>query len=164
MCDAVSALLGAGLFFSFQGARQETAENVNYHNYQAQVAERDSEIQDQRVVDAKIRGNIEARKFRDHVRGFEKKQTASFAANNIDITSTTVNDLITDTRVKGELDAAIIENNALREAYGYELQAQSSRDSAAFSKYSARASKTRGRLNEFNTLFQGGVQAYSLLS
>ena len=165
MCGWGAAIAaGVGILLQMQSNKQETQQQVHYQNYQAQLSNRDAQVQDQRAVDAKLRGSIEARRFRDKVRGFEKKQVASFANNNIDITSGTVTDLITDTRVQGELDAAIIENNALREAYGFELQGQSSRDSAEFSKYGARAAKSRGRINNLNTLFSGGVQAYSLLS
>lgn len=159
MCSpaAVPYLIAGSTALSAYSAYSQGQAASASADYQSQVAERNEEIQRQRVADAHIRGGIAARRFRDQVKGLEKTQTAHFAGQNIDVNSATVQDFLTNTRADGELDARIIENNALREAYGYEVDAENYRSQAAFARASGRYARQASYIGAGATLLSGGI-------
>ena len=90
------------------------------NDYNARVAE----IQAQ---DALQRGKEDEALYRLGVKSLMGSQTADFAGQNVDVTSGTAVDVRADTAYLGELDAQTIRRNAQREAWGYSVQAQQSR-------------------------------------
>ena len=73
--------------------------------------------------DALLRGDKEAQDYRSKINQFVGTQRASIAANNIEVGSGTAAQLQDDTLRQGEIDLLTIKNNAYREAWGFETQA-----------------------------------------
>lgn len=88
--------------------------------YNAQVAE----LQAQDALD---RGAQDEATYRQGVKVLMGSQRADFAGQNVDVESGSALDVAGDTAYLAELDARQIRANAQREAWGYRVQAQQSR-------------------------------------
>lgn len=108
------------------GTAQEAAANdaADISDYNAQVA-------DEQAADATARGTEQENKFRAGVRGIIGTQRAGFAGNGVDVGFGSSVDVQGDAAYLGELDALQIRTNAAREAWGYQVQAEDLRKSAA---------------------------------
>lgn len=80
------------------------------------------------------------------------------AANNIDSSSGSALDLIGETAQFGEEDALSIRANAAREAWGYKVGANDSRNQAKLTKA---AGKNKATATLLSTAAQAGQQGYN---
>lgn len=85
--------------------------------------------------DALQRGKLEAGKVRTENTKLLAKQGVAFSSSGVDATVGTPASVMAETAAMGELDARTIENNALREAWGFKkhgikFQQQAALDSA----------------------------------
>lgn len=141
---------GSGLLQGLQGqaqAKQQAAEltmNAAFLNNAA--------------ADARARGRIESDQARVDTQQVIGAQRAAQAANGGEVNSGSNALLQQDAAQFGELDALIISNNAAREAYGYDVQADANRRNA-------RQLKKNARSNLISSVLGGAVgglgQAYS---
>lgn len=121
---------------------------------QKEAAEYNAEVQ-RNAAKAEIQsGNIKAQEMRDKARRIAGTQAATFGAAGLDTTSGTPSDIITETRMFGELDALRAINNAESAAYG--LKAQSELD-----LFQGRAAARGGMLTAGGTLLAGATRAYT---
>lgn len=149
MCDPATALAGASLAAGalsavnqYQTGRQAAAvANANAESAQAQAQ------------DSINRGNAAADEVRRRNRQTMGTQLATAAATGADLNSGSVVDIFGDTAQFGELDALTTVNNAQREAYGLELQANNY-------KAQASADRRQGNVGAFSTLLTTPLEAY----
>jgi hypothetical protein len=112
-----------------QGAAQrEAAES------QAGLADYNAKVAELQAKDARIRGAEEEGQFRQQVRGMIGSQRAGFAGSNIDVGSGSALDVQADAAFLGELDALTIRNNAAREAWGFDVEAEDQRRRAEIAR------------------------------
>jgi hypothetical protein len=105
-----------------QNAQAQAASvNAAQARYQAQVAAQNMTLMDQQAADAKQRGQVAEENRRRLTQQQVGQQTAQLAAQGTDLEGSPL-DILGDTRAAGELDARTIRGNALREAYGYQIQ------------------------------------------
>lgn len=151
MCDPVTltavsiggTLLAGGV--QAYGQRQQA-------KYEAEVATQNAKIADMQAENAKQIGNIEEERQRARVRQMIATQRASFAANNVDTGTGTALEVLGDTAGYGYADATQIRSNALREAWGFKVDAANSRGRAQAARYN-------GRIGALGTLLTTGAQA-----
>lgn len=155
MCGLSAIGTVASIGLRVAGSIQQGREARAQANYQAQVNERNAEIQRQRIADARRRGKILANIHRGRVGELIGTQRATFAGSNVDVSSGTVNAFLEDSRVEGELDARIIENNAIREAYGYQVAEQNYRAQADLARFRGRSAERNSLLGAAFALGQG---------
>lgn len=91
---------------------------------QKQAAEYNAEMQRRAAQDALQSGAMRAAAHRDKVRMLEAQQIAGSAAAGVNPFSGSSLDVIKETAGMGELDALRIVNNAQRQAYGLNAQAE----------------------------------------
>lgn len=120
--------------------------------FQQAMAERNADIQEMQAQDARARGVRAGEEQRQRARQVAARQATGLAASGLDISSGTSLDLFSETATLGEYDALVAENNAAREAFGYNtragnLQAQGANAASA------------GRNRAFGTLLTSGAQA-----
>lgn len=120
--------------------------------YEADVAKQNAKIADMQAENAKQIGSIEEERQRARVRQMIATQRASFAANNVDSATGTALEVLGDTAGYGYADAAMIRSNALREAWGFKVDASNERSRA-------RAARYNGRTGALGTLLTTGAQA-----
>lgn len=112
----IFGLLAAGLgiaggILSGVGQRREAHEAANLRKTEALMAQR-------AAMDALHRGGVEAGAARQQTTRLLGQQTLLGGASGLDMGSSAITAAGTTTRFFGELDAATIEENAIREAFG----------------------------------------------
>lgn len=128
-----------------------------YGQYQAsrnqeRILRQNEKLAKQQADDSINRGGIEAAyKGREYVQIIGKQRTA-FAGKNIDPTSGSAAKVQVDTAEISMLDQMIIQNNAMREAWGYKVEAVNIRNQREAVAHQRRVSLA-------TTLISGGQQA-----
>jgi hypothetical protein len=127
----VSSLASAGL--TAYSASQQADAQKKATAYQAQVAANNAKIAGYQRSAALQQGEQEAQQSMLQRAQMLGKQRAALAANGVDLNSGSAIDLLASTEFLGEQDVNQIQNNAVRKAWGYEVegsnyQAQSNLD------------------------------------
>jgi hypothetical protein len=94
---------------------------------QADLLDYNAKVDDIQGQDAVDRGRIEEGTLRTQIRQVIGAQRASFAGQNVVVGSGSSADVEADSAYLGELDALQIRQNAMREAFGFKVQAYNSR-------------------------------------
>lgn len=139
-------------------AEQRAAESeAGLLDYNADVAELQAK-------DAIERGAEEESRFRQTIRGTIGAQRAGIAAGNVDVGFGSSADVQADAAFLGELDALTIRNNAMREAWGYKVQAVDIRKRAEITRRegvqlaaTGREQQTAARLGAIGTIAGTGL-------
>lgn len=107
------------------GAMQANAENEAGKDNQA-IAEWNASVAIMQSADALERGRTAEGRQRVQTRQLQGAQRAALAAQGIEINDATdsAGQIQLDTQRQGELDALTIRNNAFREAWGFQVEAQ----------------------------------------
>lgn len=147
----ISSVLAVGTAYA-QGEAAEADER-----YKAAVNRNNAIIYDRKVADAKRIGKIEGEKQRVATRKNIGTQRALLAASGQDVGDGSAALLVEDTAAVGELDALTIENNYLRQAYGYEVEATNLRSNAKYRDFRAHNAKAQGRADTFGSLLTLGT-------
>lgn len=110
------ALSGLGALTSAYGAFTEAKVARSEARTNAMLAERNA-------LDAMLRGQQEFDRSNEQYAQVKGRQAASLAANGVALDEGSPLDILTGTDQAREVDAAIIRNNAEREAYGHRVEA-----------------------------------------
>jgi hypothetical protein len=130
--------------------------NAGVHDFNAAALEG-------QATDAIARGKQTEGLFRKQLRGVIGSQRASFAAQGVEVSSGSAEQVQEDTAYQGELDALQIRTNAAREAWGFQVEATGERLQATNTRKlgTLQAANTRavGRANANNARITGQNQA-----
>jgi len=148
--DPVSAslIIGGSLLSGLSGrraarkAREQAELNAISREFQAR--------------DAIIQGQRQSAQIRSKAREGKASVTAAAAAQGLDVTSGTVGTLQDEFDIQSEQDVAVMQNNAMREAFGIRFNAGQQVKQA---KINQSAAKTQ----MFSGLIQGGANAAKYL-
>jgi hypothetical protein len=102
-----------------------TAGALSQADFQGKLAERGAMLARRNAVDASARGAAEAGKRTMEGSAAIGEARAQTGASGVDVVSPNVLDTLGQNRLITSLDSETIRNNALREALGFEVQAQS---------------------------------------
>ena len=159
MCEpATLTLIAAGVAAAGEGYSALAA------NAQAKGAARQAEANAREAsasaADALERGNQDQVK---HYREVSQKmgaQRAAMAANGLDISFGSAADVVADTAMFGQEDAATIAENTNRDVRGYLIQGANFSAEAKSQRAAGKAALVQGAFGVTNTLL-GGAQQYS---
>lgn len=126
---------------------------IDQGKYQQKVAENNALSAKYAADDALARGAVEEQQQRAKTRAIQGQQRVALAANGIDATTGTGSLLLTDSAGFGEFDALTVRNNAMKQAYGLNTQANNM-------LAEGKASRAAGRNQAFGTLLTTGAKAY----
>jgi hypothetical protein len=160
MCDPITILTIGSTVLGAAGQIQQSQATAAASKYNAQVANMNATINDQRAKDAINRGALEEQKKRQQVAGVLGQQKAAMAANGVDVTFGSPLDTLVDTSKLGELDALTIRTNSYREAYDYKVAAANNTASANLDNLNAKNAETGGYLSAAGTILTGAGSAY----
>lgn len=118
-----AALAVLGMATQLGGSAIEAYGEYTAGQEQKKVFEANAAEAERAAVDARIRGASGVGDIRAQGSKVIGEQRAAAAGAGVDVGSGSVLDVISQTRVMSELDVARLKNNALREAYGYKVQA-----------------------------------------
>lgn len=128
-------------------AQQAAAES------QAELDEFNAHVADQQAQDALERGGAQESKFRSQVRGLIGSQRAGQGASGVDVNYGSTVAVQADAAALGELDALTIRNNAMREQWGYQVEASDLRTKAEIARqtgeFAAEAGEAAGTTADF---------------
>lgn len=165
MCEpttiAIAATLASGAFSAYQANEQGKYKQALAQR-NATMQERNATMQQQQARDARDRGVVAGEEQRDRARQMAARQATELAGNGLDISSGTSLDLFAETATLGEYDAQVAENNAARQAYGFDVNASNTRYQASATRASGRNARRAGRNQVFSTLLTSGASAASL--
>lgn len=149
MCEPTTLAIAAMGLTAASGVYTASAQRAA-GRYEQQVAERNATIAEQQAEQAKQIGNIDEERQLRRVRAALGSQRAALAANGLDINSGSALDLQAETAGFGAADALNLRSNALREAWGFNVEATNQRNAG-------RAARAQGRNSAFGTLLTTGA-------
>lgn len=130
-------------------AKKAGAMTGDLMDYNAQIA-------DLQAADALERGALSEEHYREMVRGVIGQQRAGFAAQGVDVASGSALDVQADAAQLGELDALQIRQNAMREAWGYKVQAYDLRARGEIARKTGQAQASAANWGAAGTLIGAG--------
>lgn len=142
--NAAMGFTGLSSLFGTLGSLEQGQFRRQQMQFQARVAE----MQAENTIE---RGKEAESEYRGEVRKIIGKQRSSYAAQGVEINADTAMDVQAETAYIGEMDALTIRSNAMREAFGYRLQATGYNTNA-------RLSMNQALDQSGATLLTGGMQ------
>ena len=139
--SAITAALGA---FSTSSAQKQA------YQYQAQVSKINQQISQWDATAALNRGQTLEGDSRLATAQVYSSQRASMAANGVDVTEGSAVDVLATTKFIGNVDAATIHDNALQEAWGYQVAGVNASNASSF--YSSAANNINPTLSAGTSL------------
>lgn len=140
MCSPETSLAmqGAGAVTSAIGSYNQAQGQKEAYNYQAQIDQQNVTIANEQSSQAILSGQTQEQTSDLKTAQTFGAQRAAMAANGVDISSSgSAIDVLSTTKYLGARDALTIHDNALRQAWGYQVQATTAQNSANFMKYAA---------------------------
>lgn len=128
--------------------------------YAAEVYGRNADLAEEQARDALARGRESELALRRKSRGMLGSQRAAFAAQGLDITSGSAQDVQHSDQALSELDALAIRNNAQRESFGFKQQAEYDRRDAEMARRGGRNRASAIRKEGIGTLLTTATSIY----
>lgn len=145
------ASIGVNSAAGLIGSRTQAAAIRQEGDYAQQQFEANVRLADIQAEDARSRGTREASRIIGRGRRIQGKQRAGYAGQGVDVNVGTPATVVQETGATSEMDALTTANNAYREAWGYETQANNLRWQGRIAK---RAADNEAR----NTIMSGGLR------
>jgi hypothetical protein len=122
-----------------QGIQAKNAAQAerNAAEFNAQVANNNAIIAAQQRSSTLQQGEVEAHKSMRDQAQMIGAQRAQMAANGIDLTQGSAQDILASTKFLGGIDVNTIQSNAARQAWGYEVQGMNDKNAATMETWKA---------------------------
>lgn len=117
----------AGAWKSGTAAKKAGQAQRRVAESQAELLDYNASVADLQAQDALDRGVLDEGRYRSQIRGLIGTQRADYAAQGVSVAEGSPADVQADTAFLGELDALTVRQNAMREAWGYQVQAYDTR-------------------------------------
>lgn len=158
MCDPGTLTLVATAA-AVAGTVTSTVASYQQKRYEARVAEANQQRENARIVDALDRGEITARDAARRQSQLAGAQRAAMAANGIDLSFGSADDLLGDTAMYGREEQMTLRENTRREVMGYDINAANFGASANAARAAGTGILISGALQSVSTI-AGGAQRY----
>jgi len=129
MCSPAALSAGSAGMQMVGAMGQASAQKAQYA-YQAQVAENNAKIASEEASLAIQNGQVQEENQDLKTGAIYGAQRAAMAANGIDLDEGSATDVLATTKFMGNRDALTIRDNAMRQAWGYQVQAQNYTDNS----------------------------------
>jgi hypothetical protein len=149
MCWMAAIPIGMALVGGMMGAQSATQQG----EFQSSMLNQDAGFKRRTAQEVLNAGDTSADWQRVRTGQAIGTQRSAQAANGIDVNSGSAAQLQDDTAMLGELDALTIQNNAAREAYGYQVQANQDIKNARQAVSNGRTAATGSILGGFGNAF-----------
>lgn len=144
---------GAGTLMSTVASYQKSRADKAAYGFAAATADQNAALDALKASDARFRGDVSAQTAELKTAQLAGKQRAGMAASGVDLGTGSPNLILAGTEFMGERDAQIIKDNAMKEAWGFDVQAANDRSNAALFRF--RAASERPGMNAATTLLTG---------
>lgn len=165
MCDPITIGLTVAAAVVTAGGQMYAADaQAKQYKYMAAVDQQNKALSLKERDDANRRGELEQMRHWRKVAQLQGQQIAEMGAEGLDLGFGTALDIQDETLAMGFEDASILEENKVREARGYEIQAINYGNSAKANKANAKAAKTAGYISAAGTLLGAAAQVSGKLA
>ena len=125
----VTTTIASAVMQGIQAKNAAQAER-NAAEYNAQIANNNAIIASQQRSTTLQQGDVEAQKSMRDQAQMIGAQRAQMAANGIDLTQGSAQDILASTKFLGGIDVNTIQSNAARQAWGYSVQGMNDKSAA----------------------------------
>ena len=132
----VTTTIASAVMQGIQAKNAAQAER-NAAEYNAQIANNNAIIASQQRSTTLQQGDVEAQKSMRDQAQMIGAQRAQMAANGIDLTQGSAQDILASTKFLGGIDVNTIQSNAARQAWGYEVQGMNDNNAATMETWKA---------------------------
>jgi hypothetical protein len=160
LCIPLALAVGA---ISAAGALTQGVQGMMAASYESRVAQRNAQMEVDRARDSIDRGRGEARDFYRNLGALKGQQTASMAANGVDLGFGTPLTVQQDTQAGADEDASNLYRNINERTKGFEINASNYRAEAAAARQKGKAALVNSVV-QAGTSLMGGFQQQSLMS
>jgi hypothetical protein len=115
-------LMAVSMGVNALGAYGQAKTNKANLKYQSEVAANNAVIAQDQATLAEVNGQSQVAQHELSSNAFYGGQRANLAASGVDLGQGSPNDVLTSTKLLSKLDANTIQDNALREAWGFKTQ------------------------------------------
>jgi hypothetical protein len=129
--------------------------------YQKQLNDTNANLADIQAKDSIRRGNIEASKVKREQERLIGEERVTAAASGVDVNQGSAADVQDDTKALSDHDIITIRNNAFREAWGYNVQADDYRYRGRFAESAANFKAGQAMTTGILNALAFGMQAYA---
>jgi hypothetical protein len=138
MCNplAIGLTMAVGAGASAASAQQAAKAQKTSLLYDSQVASNNAQLAEWNAQDALYQGGVQEQAIRMQATAVKASQRTAMAANGVDLTEGTPQNILTSTDYLAAVDVNTARDNALKAAWGYRTQGAGYKDAA----YNARAS------------------------
>jgi hypothetical protein len=123
--------MAAGAGASAAGAQNAAEAQKTSLLYDSQVASNNAQLAEWQAQDAIYHGGVQEQAIKMQATALKSIQRAAMAANGIDTTQGSANDVLTSTDYLSAVDVNTARDNALKAAWGYRTQGTGYKDAAA---------------------------------
>lgn len=134
----------------------------NEADYNAAVNDQNATYADTQAADALARGNQGAQRAEGQAAQLRGSQRAAAGAGGLDVNAGSSVDVQQSDSALGAFDALTIRNNAMREAYGYNVEAQQYRSGAAYDRVAGQNARKAASAQAWGTLLTTGASLYGM--
>lgn len=154
-----AAVVGTGMNVFGQLKQGKAARDAG--ESQAQREEYNAGVAEMQAKDAIARGHEQEGHLRSQVRQVIGGQRAALAAQGVDVGMGSALDVQADSARSGELDALTLRNNAKREAWGFQVEAQDRRYAADIARRTGQQAYTASKWGAANAILGTGANLMS---
>lgn len=154
------AVMGGGTAMAAVGSYNQANAQKDAYGYQAQVDQNNVTIANEQRSQALNVGEREEQASDLKTAQTFGQQRAAMASNGVDLSASgSAQDILATTKYMGGVDALTIHDNALRQAWGYSVEATNAQNSANFMNTAAK--NINPASSAFSSLVGGGAQVAS---
>jgi hypothetical protein len=136
MCNPM-LFMAAGAGASAAGAQQAAEAQKTTLLYDSQVASNNAQLAEWQAQDALYQGGVQEQAIKMQATALKSTQRTAMAANGIDTTEGSANNVLTSTDYLSAVDVNTARDNALKAAWGYRTQGTGYKDAAANARASS---------------------------
>ena len=159
---ALSALSLANTVQQYQSQRRAAGSVTRQADYEAQLYGTNADLADRQSEDAIARGHEAEMQQRGATRQLTGAQRAAYGAQGLDMSTGSPAQVIAGDEALGELDALTIRNNAMREAWGFKVQAANYRHQGTMTQMAAANQARELRRQANSTLISGAGSLFDV--
>jgi len=161
MCEVTTILAVGALVLGVAGGVQQAQAQKAAGNAQEAQAKENAKAADVQARNAVLTGQIDEDRRRQQTRRMLATQRATFAANNVDMSSGSAADILGDTAAIGEQDALLLRANAAREAWGFKVDANNYGNQGRMAKAAGKNAATGTYLTTASNAAAQGASLYT---
>lgn len=147
---------------TYSGQQRQASAVTAQGKYQSAVYSEDAAMAATRAADALSRGKVAGEESDLKTKETIGAERAAIAAGGADVNTGSAAEVQASTKYIGALDKITIENNAQREAYGYQVEESNLSQQGKLAMASASQEAAGLRMQSYGTLLTGAAQTYGL--